>query len=368
MLTNRDYKKIRYLIHIAFIAVFIFIVYLAFRYVFGAIAPFIIAFISASLVEPVVRFLSNKVRLPRGVASTISVLSLLVLLILAGIFLSTTIWSEGKTLLAGVPGMIKEMIEYLKAALNGSNSLLAFLPDNVLDNAFNYVANYDYSSLLTGSLGSLVLGYAGNVVTYIPNALIFFIVTVVSSVFMSISFPTVKQFILAQFKPKYQELVVDVKKSLFSTVGKYLRSYSLLMLITFVELFVFFLIFGFKPALPMAFLIAFVDIMPVLGVGTVLIPWSVFSLLTGAPWQALIIICMYIVITVVRQILEPNIIGDHVGMLPILTLFCIWVGLKLFGFLGMFLVPITVVILKDLQADGKIKFWKMPENMNDKEK
>ncbi len=361
MLTNRDYKKIRYLINIAFIAVFIFVIYLAFRYVFGAIAPFIIAFIAASLVEPLVRFLQNKAKISRGIGSSVCILLLLILIVVVGIVLSGTILSEGKALLSGVPSMISEMISYIKDALNGSNSLLAFLPDHILDNAINYLANYDYSSLVTGSLGSVVLGYAGNVVSYIPNALIFFIVTVVSSIFMSISFPTVKRFILAQFKPKDQELIIDIKHSFFSTVGKYLRSYSLLMLITFFELLIFFLIFGIKPPLTLAFLIALVDIMPVLGVGTVLIPWSAFCLLSGSPWQALILICMYIVITVVRQILEPKIIGDHVGMLPILTLFCIWGGLKLFGFLGMFLVPITVVILKDLQAEGKIHIWKMPK-------
>ncbi|MBQ7935214.1 MAG: sporulation integral membrane protein YtvI [Clostridia bacterium] len=363
MLSNRDYKKVHYLIQIAFIAVFIFVIYLAFKYIFGAIAPFIIAFIVASLVEPLVKLMVNKLRLPRSAASSICVVAVLLLLIALSVFLSTTIWSEGKALLANVPAYLSEISHYIKGALNGSNSLLAFLPDNILDNAVEYLTNYDYSSLFTGSLGNVVLGYAGNVVTYIPNILVFFIVSVVSSIFMSIAFPTVKRFILAQFNLKYQELVVEIKRSFFSTVWKYLRSYSLLMLITFVELLIFFLIFGFKPALPLAFLIAIVDILPVLGVGTVLIPWAAFCLLTGSPWRALIIISMYIIITVVRQILEPKVIGDHVGMLPILTLFCIWVGLKLFGFLGMFLVPITVVILKNLQDDGKIKLWKTPDEL-----
>lgn len=362
MLSNRDYKRVHYLIQIAFIAVFIFLAYLAVRYVFGAIAPFIIAFIVASLAEPLVNFLVQKARFPRGIASTLCVLSIIALLVVVGVFLSTTIWSEGKVLLSKIPGYLKEMILYLKGALDGSNGLLAFLPDNILDNAVTYLTNYDYSSLLTGSLGSLVLGYAGNVVTYIPNILIFVIVTIVSSVFMSVSFPVVKRFVLAQFGAKHQELIIDIKNNLFSTVWKYLRSYSLLMLATFIELSVFFLIFRFKPAIPLAFLIAIVDILPVLGVGTVLIPWSVFSLLTGEPWQALILISMYIVVTVVRQILEPKIIGDNTGMLPIVTLFCIWVGLKLFGFGGMFLLPITVVILKNLHEEGKIHIWKIPEN------
>ena len=163
-------------------------------------------------------------------------------------------------------------------------------------------------------------------------------------------------------------MIIDVKKTLFSTVGKYLRSYSILMFTTFAELLIFFLIFGFEPALPLAFLIAIVDILPVLGVGTILIPWSLVSLLSGAPWRALILICMYIVVTIVRQVLEPKVIGDHVGMMPILTLFCIWVGLKLFGFGGMFLIPITVVIFKNLHESGKVKIWKTPSEENTLEK
>lgn len=360
MLSKHDYKKLHFLIQVAFIAVFIFIAYLSFRYVFGVIAPFIIAFIAASLVEPLVKFLNDRLRFPRSIASALCIILLLAVILALGAFLSTTLWSKIKDLIVGLPEQINSLFATIKNNLNDGDGIFSIFSEEMLEKIVAYFSNYDYSKLLTGSLGSLVLGYAGNVVTYIPNILIFFIVTVVSSIFMSISFVSVKKFILAQFKPEHQGLVREIKKSLFSTVWKYLRSYSLLMLITFVELLVFFLIFGFEPAFPLAFLIAIVDILPVLGVGTVLIPWAIISLMSGSPWRALILICMYVVITIVRQILEPKIIGDHVGMLPILTLFCIWVGLKLFGFGGMFILPITVVILKNLHESKKIHLWNDP--------
>ena len=367
MLSKRDYKRLHYLIQIAYIAVFIFLVYLAIRYVFGAIAPFVIAFIAASITEPLVKLLVNKLRFRRSLASTISILLLLVATVALVAIFSTTIWAEGRKLILSIPSYIKSAIGYMKEILKNQTGLFALLPEGALDQLTKYLSNYDYSSLLTGSLGSVVIGYAGNVVTSIPNILIFFIVTIVSSVFMSISFPTVKKFVLIQFKPEVQEIIIESKRSFFSTIGKYLRSYSLLMLITFVELLVFFLIFGFKPALPLAFLIAIVDILPVLGVGTVLIPWAAFSLLSGAPLRALLLACMYVVITIVRQVLEPKVIGDHVGMLPILTLFCIWVGLKLFGFGGMFLIPITVVVLKHLHETGRIHIWRSPNEVKEGE-
>ena len=361
MLSKRDYKKLHYLIQFAFIAVFIFIGYLAFKYVFGAVAPFIIAVIAASLIEAPVRFLTKKFKFPRSLASSICIVLLLIIVAALFAFLSTFIWKEGKALVMNIPGYIRWLVEYVEKLMQNNDGIFAHLPDETIAKLSDYIVNYDYSSLITGSLGSEVIGYAGNVVVYIPNAIVFIIVTIVSSMFMSISFPIVKRFILAQLNEKQREIVIEIKQTLFLTVWKYLRSYSILMLITFIELWVFFLIFGFKPALPLAFLIAIVDILPILGVGTVLIPWSLISLLTGSPWQALILICMYIVITVIRQILEPKVIGHHVGMLPILTLFCIWVGLKLFGFLGMFMIPIAVVILKHLHETGKVKIWKDPE-------
>ncbi len=368
MLSNRDYKKLHYLIQVAFVAVFLFLAYLAVRYVFGAIAPFIIAFIAASLVEPIVRFLVSKCRLPRAAASTIGIILLLIAFLAVASFISVFIWKEGKDLVFRLPDYISSIAEHIKHLMQNDTGIFSYLSDESIAKVMDYIANYDYSTLFTGSIGGSVLGYAGNMVIQIPNVLVFFIVSIVSSFFMSISFPKVKSFILAQFKPQQQSLILDVKKSLFSTVGKYLRSYSILMFTTFAELLIFFLIFGFKPALPLAFLISIVDILPVLGVGTILIPWSLVSLLSGAPWRALLLICMYIVITIVRQVLEPKVIGDHVGMMPILTLFCIWVGLKLFGFGGMFLIPITVVIFKNLQESGKIKLWKTASEDNNFEK
>ncbi len=362
MLSERDYKKIHFLIQILYLAVFALIAYFCFNYILGAVAPFIIALVASVIVEPIVQRLVHKLKFPRPVASTICMVILLLFVILIGIILSRTIWSEGKQIIENIPSYIRSILNSVRELSESNSGLMAFVPDDAVDHILDTLYNIDYSQLVpqivNGSVGSLILGYAGNVVTYIPNALIFFIVTVVSSIFMSVSFPVVKGFILRQFKPKHRSLIIEIKKNLFSTIGQYLRSYSLLLLLTFSELLIFFLIFQFKPALPLALGIALVDILPVLGIGTILIPWSLISLLTGEPWRALILICIYIVLTIVRQIMEPKIIGDHVGLLPIVTLFCIWVGLKLFGFGGFFIVPIAVVILKNLQEAGKIHIWK----------
>lgn len=366
MLSNRDYKKLHHLIQFAFFAVIILGIYLAFRYVFGIIAPFVIAFLAASIIEPLVRFMIKKLHMKRALASSICVVLLLGAIIGICAFISVFIWKEGKGLIENIPNYMENLVEKIKLSAETDTGIFAHLPSETIIKLETLVNNYDYSALFTGSVGSALIGYAGDVVEVIPNALIFLLVSVASIFFVSISFPAIKRFILIQFKPQHRELILEIKRSLFSTITKFIRSYSILMFATFAELLIFFLIFGFKPAFPLAFMIAFVDLLPVLGVGTVMIPWALFSLITGKTWEALILICIYIVISIVRQILEPKVIGDHVGIPPILTLIGIWVGLKLFGFLGMFIVPISIVILKELQDSKRIKLWNTEESENEK--
>ena len=170
---------------------------------------------------------------------------LLIAFLAVASFVSVFIWKEGKGLILRLPSYIAAIAEHIKHLMQNDTGIFSHLSDESIAKVMDYVANYDYSALFTGTIGGSVLGYAGNMVIQIPNILIFCIVTIVSSFFMSISFPKVKSFILAQFKPQQQNLIIDVKKTFFSTVGKYLRSYSILMFITFAELLIFFLIFLF---------------------------------------------------------------------------------------------------------------------------
>ena len=125
MLSKHDYKKLHFLIQVAFVAVFVFVAFLLFRYIFGVIAPFIIAFIAASLVEPLVRLLTQKLRFPRSIASTICVILLLAVIVAIGAFLSTTIWSEGKDLIAGFPDHVRSIISSVKSNLNDRNGIFS---------------------------------------------------------------------------------------------------------------------------------------------------------------------------------------------------------------------------------------------------
>jgi len=130
------------------------------------------------------------------------------------------------------------------------------------------------------------------------------------------------------------------------------------MLITFIELAVGLSILRADGAIYIAALTAIIDIMPVLGTGAVVIPWSIFEFIKGNLTFAIGLAILYIVIMIVRNILEPKLVGKQIGLHPLIMLICMYVGVKVFGFIGLFVLPIIAAIMKYLYDNGKIHFFR----------
>ena len=145
------------------------------------------------------------------------------------------------------------------------------------------------------------------------------------------------------------------------------RAYALIMFITFCELAIGLTILKFIGVMNnsytfiIAIAIAIFDILPVAGSGGILIPWALIALISGDVGQAIGLIVIYIVISIIRQYIEPKIVGDSLGVNPLVTLAGLYFGLKLFGFMGMFIVPILVMTLKAFNDTGRISLWKSIE-------
>ena len=208
----------------------------------------------------------------------------------------------------------------------------------------------DLSGVIVSMVASWIMGF--------PGFLIQLIFTVISSFFFTLDYETVVAFILRQFQPETQAMVVEVVSSAKIVTWKILRVYALLMTITFLELYAGFTILRIPMAAPTAFLVAVVDILPVLGTGTVLIPWGLLMLILGDTSLGVGILVLYLIITVVRQSLEPKIIGSQVGLHPIITLLCIFAGAQLIGVVGIFAFPVMATIIKKMNDDGTIHFFR----------
>lgn len=141
-------------------------------------------------------------------------------------------------------------------------------------------------------------------------------------------------------------------------VGKLIKSYSIIMSITFVELSIGLSILKISNPFLIALAISVFDILPILGAGGVLLPWAIFSLILGNVPLGIGLFILYGVIMVVRQVIEPKIVGQQIGLHPIATLLCMFIGAKLLGVIGLFLFPITATIIKGMNDEGVIHLFK----------
>ena len=205
--------------------------------------------------------------------------------------------------------------------------------------------------LLTGMSGTLLQQVSGIAVN-IPGMCFKLLLAVISTVFMELDFPQIMYFFEKIMPEKWKETVSAVKKGTFGTMGKCAAAYVFIFLMTFAELAAGLLLLQIEGAFAIAFLIAVLDILPVLGTGTVLLPWAVIAFAGGNARMGIGVMGLYLIITVVRNIVEPKLVGKQMGLSPVVMLPCMIVGLHFFGILGLFGVPLLASFLKKLYSDG----------------
>ncbi len=178
----------------------------------------------------------------------------------------------------------------------------------------------------------------------IPGFVVELVFSVISSFFFISDYENILRILKSRLPKRAVGIMSDLRDKFFVTVLKYLRSYALIMLITFSELFLGLSVIRTENAAVYALIISLLDIMPVIGTGAVMIPWGVIELLRGGLAHGIGLIVIWAAITVIRNIIEPKIVGRQVGLHPLLTLIAMFVGTKLFGFFGLIVLPIGLSI------------------------
>ena len=167
---------------------------------------------------------------------------------------------------------------------------------------------------------------------------------------------------MRQLPVRICDLVHNARVQLGRTLWSYTRSYAMILAITFGEIALGLSIIGVNNAFGIAILIALFDILPVVGSGLVLLPWAVFTLFSGDLGTGIGLLVLYIVVIVVRQIMEPKIVGDRVGLHPLVTLLSMVLGTYLFGGIGLLGLPITIALLHALNKQGAIHLYKLSDD------
>ena len=182
----------------------------------------------------------------------------------------------------------------------------------------------------------------------LPSFLFFLLVTLVSAFYVAAEYEKIGAFITRLLPAPWREKMPALEESAGRAFRRYLRVYFTLFCLTFGELWLGFVILRVRYGLLLAFITAVLDILPVLGVGTVLLPFAAIMFLSGKVPLGVGLLVLYVVITVVRQVAEPHLLGKSFGLHPLLMLTAFYAGVRLFGFAGILIGPLAALLLKSL--------------------
>ena len=192
----------------------------------------------------------------------------------------------------------------------------------------------------------------------LPDWGLFLFTTGLATYFTSAGRPALLAFLRRQAPPSWRPALRTGCRRFRATAGGWLKAQGMLMLITFGELTLGFLFLGVDLSILLAALTALVDALPVFGTGTVLIPWALLELLSGRFSMALGLFVLYLIVSLVRSLLEPKLVGDRVGLPPLAALLCMYVGFRAFGVVGMVLSPLAAILIKEAHDCGIVRLWR----------
>ncbi len=353
-------KRKEFIINTAYIVLVAVLALLGLRYAAKWLMPFIVGFVIALSVNAPVSAICKRIKINRKFCAVVVLIveySLIVLLIWG---LGSKIYGSLKELFSNMPEYYDNSIQPFLLWLNKTITDLTanISPDtlnqiySVLESAIDSIR--DFIINLSASMGKAL----ASTTTKLPFFLISFVFAILSSVFISMDYTRIVGFIKKQLPPKFAGFLGDAKEHLGKTILRYLRAYLIIWILTFAELSIGLSILKIESAIGIAALIAFADVFPVIGTGGILIPWAIFSLITRNYYVAIGLIIIYLVVLVVRNFAEPKIVGDQLGLHPLVTLIAIYLGYLWMGVGGMIVLPISLTILIGLHKSGRIKLWK----------
>ena len=353
-------KKKEFIIKTVYFSIILAMLYIGIKYLLVWFLPFIIGFIIAFLLNPIVKIISKRLNVKPGIAGFFTVLifhttiGVLISIIIMKIFIFL------KNIFIELPTTYTTIIEpmILKISSNFEDIIIKLDP-TLIDAIRNFIYSFTESlGSIISSISKGVVGIVSSTVSVVPGFFIALIFSVISSFFFAISYEEITGFILRQLSPKAKNMFFDIKEYIVGTLFKIIKAYLIIITITFLELSIGLTVLRVENSIMVALIISCVDILPVLGTGGIVIPWIIIELIKGNSILAVGLFIVYIIITIIRNIIEPKIVGEQIGLNPLVVLICIFVGVKLFGFIGLLVFPIGVTILVNLNKEGKINLFK----------
>ncbi len=330
------------------------LIYFSLKLLLGPLFPFAAAAVLTVSLQRFIRKYSKKLRLKKKAAS---VAIIIFVYFIVGALLFWLVYALYRQLISFVQNL-PEYSGYFSDAISKIADKFNSIMDTMPDFAGNLLGEMPQATLetITTNVASYLTQLAGNIASGIPYFLLSIVVMIISSAYFAKDYDDICGFFVGVIpKPTLKKLIF-IKRTVLGNFLKMIKGYLTIMAISFGEIFLGLLFLKVKYALIIAAVTSVVDILPVLGSGTVLIPWALFSALSGNTSRAIGLVIIYLIITAVRNIIEPKIIGSKVGVHPLIMLAAVFIGLSIFGTSGIVLMPVAVIVIKSwLESVYKLK-------------
>ena len=309
--------------------------------------PFVVGWILALLANPLVRFLERRVKLVRRHGSMLIIIAALAIVI--GLFYGAglLVYREMGSFLADAPEIYQSVIAEIEDALQNGRKLAEYFPQNLQPPLLAFSDNLDdLFGKLVSRAAEPTVQIAGHVAKSIPNLLVNMVIIILSSYLFLADRESIMRWLKEHLPAFVFRYIEYMKRDAKGLIGGYFLAQFRIMCVVALILAAGFLVLGVRYGVLLAFLTAILDFLPIFGTGTVLFPWAVVKLFAGEYAYATGLILLYILTQVVRQIIQPKIVGESMGLPPLMTLFLLYLGFKLRGLTGMILaVPVGLVFI-----------------------
>lgn len=337
--------------------------YIFIKYILTYTIPFIVAWIIASGLQKIVKWLNEKIQMQRGIGTMLSMVTVLSGISWGVVALIRKIVIQANNLYQRIPLYREEILSTISVISDKTKNLFSALPisspislERMIDELFQGVAGFLGPFLSKGSI---------NVVSKVPNIMFLTIITLLSIFFMTRDYEEIKAFLITQIPNSMRKKFMVLKEDLVNALGGYLRTQLILMCITMSICFIGFLMLGVNNSVLLAITIGMVDALPIFGSGLFLIPWSLYNVILGQYSVALGLAGMYGLIVIVRQTVEPRVLSNQIGVYTLVTLMGMYIGFRVLGVFGLILGPVVVVVLKTLQKVGLLPALKAVEEVKE---
>ena len=338
--------KTSFLINLLFYTVVALFVYLGVRFLFIYLFPFLIGLAVTVLVQKPAAFTARKLKINKGFCAVFYV-------VLCYIIISCTIVFA----VFKLSGYIIDLVSEYNNIFSSVAGIVSNITDKVSSSSKNmpeFITDFIEKSVnnITKSLSDYLSAAAKSTAKFMPLLFTSCIVTVIASCYISKDYDRFKYSIGSVVSGKYKLIFSELKDLTKNNVFKIVKGYLIVLLITFVELLVGLLLLGSERAVQLAMIISLLDLLPVIGTGTVLIPWGIYKIFIGDYFFGAGLLMLYLIISIVRNIIEPKIIGKQIGLHPLITLIAVFLGFRFFGLGGIFIFPFAVMVVWKMYERG----------------